>query len=87
MTFNGCLKQLQITYHLSEEDAFEIMNANNTETTEKDDEIVYVVDQGRGTQLGCAILPHHDGVCHTLHDNTQLAHHNGQAKEGDCLDM
>ena len=50
-------------------------------------EIVYVVDQGRGTQLGCAILPHHDGVCHTLHDNTQLAHHNGQAKERDCLDM
>jgi hypothetical protein len=38
MTFNSCLKQLQITYHLSEEDAFEIMNVNDTKTTEKDED-------------------------------------------------
>jgi len=38
MTFNGCLKQLQITYHLSEEDAFEIMSVNDTKTIEKDED-------------------------------------------------
>ena len=54
---------------------------------EKDDEVVNIVDHGRGTQFGCAILTHHDGVCHTLDNNAQLTHHDWQAKQRYCLDM